>query len=367
MSRPLPLLAQVLADPVRLNHLTLPEWDLVVRQGRRADLLARLWILLEGEGSRSLLAPEQHLFSSYRVAAKQAHVVRYEVEQIRQILTGIGQPLVLLKGAAYVMAALPAAKGRIFSDIDILVPKEKIEQIEEAMKCNEWEGTHHDEYDQRYYREWMHEIPPMRHLLRRTVIDIHHSILPETARLHPDPKKLLTDAVPVLGHENIYTLAPVDMILHSATHLFHEGELEHGLRDLVDLDALLRHFGVNDSFWEQLVERAAELDLRRPLFYALHYCVLMVNTPIPPFAMKAAAALGRPPAMVLMDALFGRALRPDHASCDDGFTPLARWLLYIRSHYLRMPFHLLIPHLLRKAFKNHQGSTSLAAPAVEKE
>jgi len=26
------------------------------------------------------------------------------------------------------------------------------------------------------------------------------------------------------------------------------------------------------------------------------------------------------------------------------------WLLYIRSHYLRMPLHLLVPHLARKAY-----------------
>jgi Uncharacterised nucleotidyltransferase len=371
MSRPLPILAQVLADPARMLELTLAEWDLVVRQGRRADLLARLWVLLEEISPHTdgaLSPPKQHLRSSYRVAAKQAQVVRYEVEQIRQALASIDQPLILLKGAAYVMAVLPPAKGRIFSDIDILVPKEKIEQVEQVMIRNEWESAHHDEYDQHYYRAWMHELPPMRHLLRRTVIDIHHSILPETARLHPDPKKLLREIQPLPGFENIYTLSNVDMVLHSATHLFHEGELEHGLRDLVDLDALLRHFGTDNAFWERLVERAVELDLIRPLYYALRYTQQMLQTPAPPFTVKAAATLGRPPAVLswLMDALFERALLPDHSSCDDAFTPLARWMLYIRSHYLRMPFHLLIPHLIRKAIKNRMSSAPLAGPAVEK-
>ena len=79
--------------------------------------------------------------------------------------------------------------------------------------------------------------------------------------------------------------------------------------------------------------------------------------------------LGKPSAALslLIDALFSRALMPDHASCDDKFTPLARWLLYIRSHYLRMPLHLLIPHLLRKAIKKRQAEKPLAAVAeVEK-
>jgi 3-hydroxyacyl-CoA dehydrogenase len=56
------------------------------------------------------------------------------------------------------------------------------------------------------------------------------------------------------------------MVLHSATHLFFEGELRHGLRDLVDLDDLVRHFAAQDaSFWQRLVARAFEMDLARPL------------------------------------------------------------------------------------------------------
>jgi len=50
-----------------------------------------------------------------------------------------------------------------------------------------------------------------------------------------------------------------------------------------------------------------------------------------------------------MDGLFLRGLAPDHPSCDRPLTRAARWLLYARAHKLRMPLHLLIPHLVRKA------------------
>jgi len=33
----------------------------------------------------------------------------------------------------------------------------------------------------------------------------------------------------------------------------------------------------------------------------------------------------------------------------------ARWLLYVRGHALRMPLHLVLPHLLRKAWLRHFG------------
>jgi hypothetical protein len=148
----------------------------------------------------------------------------------------------------------------------------------------------------------------------------------------------------------LQVLAPVDMILHSATHLFSDGELEHGLRDLSDLDGLLRHFSGEPDFWRRLADRAREIDLARPLYYALRYTRRILGTPVPDSAVAMADA-GLPPRLLawLMDELFMRALRPDHPSCADAFTPAARWLLYVRSHWLRMPPLLLVQHLLHKA------------------
>src|SRR5690606_30867577 len=144
-------------------------------------------------------------------------------------------------------------------------------EVEAALMLHGWTSTHHDAYDQRYYRTWMHELPPMQHIHRMTVIDVHHAILPETATCRPDPAKLMAAARPIEASNGLMTLAPVDMVLHSACHLFHESETDHGLRDLVDIDALLRHFGTMPDFWRHLPERARELELQRPLRYALRY------------------------------------------------------------------------------------------------
>jgi hypothetical protein len=161
--------------------------------------------------------------------------VRWEVKCIQRALADVGVPVILLKGAAYVMAGLPPAPGRFFSDIDILVPKATLPAVEAALMLHGWATTHHNAYDQRYYRTWMHELPPMRHATRLSVIDVHHAILPETARLRPDPEKLRDAARPLDPNESVMVLAPTDMVLHSALHLFHDGEFDSGLRDLVDL------------------------------------------------------------------------------------------------------------------------------------
>jgi len=353
------LLLTALRNPESTLSLGLEDWDLLVRQARRADLLARLCVLLGEQGllDEVPLQARNHLESELLLAKTHERVVRWEGRKIHQALEDFNIPVILLKGAAYVLGDLPTGRGRLFNDVDILVPKRELDTVEKALIRRGWMLTHLDAYDKRYYSLWMHQLPPLRHIRRKTVLDVHHTILPETARLCPDPVKLIAESQPLNGHGCLKILAPADVVLHSATHLFHEGELEHGLRDLVDLDSLLLHFGRDEAFWPKLVERATELDLVRPLYYALRYTSAILGTPIPEKVednSRSAWPKGIAPA--LMDALFTRALAPDHSSCDIPFTGLARWSLYVRAHALRMPMHLLIPHLIRKAVKRRKGA-----------
>lgn len=367
-----PLIVDALLRPESLlgqRQLTPLQWDLLIRQGRRSHLLARLAHRLQ---QNTLLdaVPRMarlHLLSALRMVDRQDVAMRWEVANIDKALAPIGVKVVLLKGAAYLLAGLPPAHGRSFSDVDILVPKQRLAEVESELKLHGWQGGDMDDYDQRYYRRWMHEIPPMRHIRRGTTIDVHHAILPETARVKVNTPALLDTLVPLPGFDHLYVLAPVDMVLHSATHLFHEGGLENGLRDLFDLDALLRHFGEQATFWPSLVPRAVELGLARPLHYALRYLAELLATPIPPAVAQAAIAAGRPPVVLsaLMDFCYRRALQPLHASCDARATGLARLALYVRSHWLRMPFPLLAVHLTRKAFKRPPAPL-VEAPAREK-
>jgi len=196
----------------------------------------------------------------------------------------------------------------------------------------------------------MHEIPPMLHVRRGTTIDVHHTILPETARIKVNTQELLKEPVQVSGFDNVYVLKPVDMLLHSATHLFHEGELDNGLRDLFDIDSMFRHFGGDSGFWSGLLPRARELGLERPLFYAIFYARNILDTPFPDDLLRALEDLA-PPLLIrrLMAFCYSKALRPNHASSHARGTWIARKALYIRSHWIRMPSFLLIRHLVHKA------------------
>ncbi len=351
------LVCAALRQPQQLPGLTLAGWDVRVRQARRAGLLARIACMLEAQGSLDEVpdAPRAHLKAAMTLAEAQHAEALRELDCIHTALAPTGVRPVLLKGAAYVAGGLLPAMGRVFSDIDILVPKDRLPEVEAALMSQGWATTHHSAYDQRYYRQWMHELPPLRHIRRQNVLDVHHAILPETARLKPSSAKLLASARTLPDAPHFAVLAPADMVLHSMVHLFHNDDLSHSLRDLSDLDMLLRHFGRAAGFWTELLDRARELDLTRPLHYGLRYASRLLATPVPQNVLDTAAE-GGPGRIVgaASDWLWTRALRPQHSTASDGWTPLAVFALYVRAHWLRMPPLLLVRHLTVKALRLHE-------------
>lgn len=365
------VLLRVLREPGVLESLSTPQWEWLLRQARHADLLARIaWWSERVMPAGTPPGVREHLADVTTLAkARQQEVLR-EVAALRRALEPLGLPLVLLKGAAYLATGEAAGAGRMFSDIDLLVPKPRLPEVEASLMQHGWAALPMSDYDQGYYRRWMHELPPMRHMHRQTVIDVHHAILPATARLRPSSDLILAAAVAVDGEPGLCVLAPVDRVLHGTVHLLHNEEMSHGLRDLSDLDLMLREHGTDDRFWAALVDRAQGLGLQRPLFYGLRYARLLLGTPVPPATVSALSAAA-PPAILLrlMDALWCRALAPLHpGGAARGTTP-ALWALYIRAHWLRMPPFLLARHLAvkavarwRAAYGPEHGEGGTAAP-----
>ena len=344
------ILLTALREPARMKAFGLDEWDLLLRIARQTRLLGRLAVIMDEAGETGQLpAGVQSHFTAARVFVNHyQRTARWEINRILAALEGADVPLVLLKGSAYILAGLPPSRGRLLSDVDLLVPRELLDSFEQTLLAHGWEAVKLEEYDQRYYRTWMHELPPLRNPERMIEVDIHHTISPLTSRLRPDPERLLADSIP-LADSRLRILQPADMVLHSAVHLFHDGELANSLRDLVDLTDLFQHFGRHAGFWEELVERARSQRLLRPLFYTMRYASRLLAAEVPASAMSAAGD-GAPPGPVLrlMDNLIEAVMIPEHPDFPRHRRVVAQWLLYVRSHWLRMPPGKLLPHLARK-------------------
>lgn len=331
------LLARVLADPAESAALSPADWAAVVTVARAELLSGALAFRLAGlpvpDAVAALLADARD------AAAEQRRGALWEAEMARRTLAPLGVPVLLLKGTAFHAAGLSAARGRWVGDLDLLVAHDALPAVEAALLADGWEWAKPDAYDDGYYRRWMHELPPLMHPRRDRLIDVHHTILPPTARIAPDAGAILAAAVP-LGN-GLAVPCPADMVVHAAIHLLADGDLAGGLRNLWDIDRLLREFAEADAdFWLRLHARAAEHGASRVVALAARLTHALFATPIPDGWQRARQG----------DALFRRRLlaRDGWGRQTHGGTRLA---FYVRSHWLRMPPLLLARHLSIKAWK----------------
>lgn len=338
-------LSEVLLHPGSVHRADDEAWLSLLEEAESTRLLGRLVLEIDKvpdvAGDRVWL--RDRLASARAFSRECERAVAWEVRRVARAFQGRPWRWVLLKGAAYVAAHLPPAAGRRVADVDVLVPPQYLEAAAAALEDHGWHTAELDAYDLRYYREWMHELPPMMHDVRGSVVDLHHAILPRTSRLTASSHALIARAVPA-GPAHV--LCPSHMVLHAAVHLFHDGEISGAIRDLVDLDALLRYFDARTpGFWTALEEDAAALGLERPAFYALRYSSRLLRTPVPA-ATSARFARAAPPAPLvsLMDTLVERTLS---APVTAGGS-LSAFALLVRSHWLRMPPLLLARHVAHK-------------------
>lgn len=345
-------LVTTLREPKRAADLSLGAWSELIAVARRANLLGRLANGLLDAGMYPPAPARRHLDAARQLSARQRQSVIWEAHELSRALAPLGVPVVLLKGAAYTMGAHPVSEGRLYGDIDILVPREALGKAEMRLMVAGWTSSNTSDYDQRYYRRWMHELPPMMHLRRGTVLDVHHTILPLTARDSPDPRQIFETAAPLAGLPCLHIPTEENLLIHSITHLLHEGELHNGLRDLFDIDGLIRAGTLAPDFWQRVVEASHEMGLSRHVAFGLHLAQTLIGSPIPPetlAALQPKSALGWRTAALAR--LYRAALHPEREAADSGPAVAARLALYVRAHWLRMPPHLLLQHLARKALQ----------------
>ncbi len=362
-------LVKVLNTPEIARSLDDPGWSTLIAVARKANLLGALAERLSASHVSVQAQATRHLDGARQLSLRQRRSVLWEVHQLQSALGKLKIPVLLLKGAAYVMSQEAVAKGRLFGDIDILVPKSSLGDVESQLMLHGWVSAKTSAYDQRYYRQWMHEIPPMQHIHRSTVVDVHHTILPPTARYRPDPEQIIarSRAVTISGLENMRTPCQEDLVIHSITHLVHEGELNNGLRDLADIDGMLRNFGNEPGFWSRLCEHTAGNDLAQPVVLGLRLVRLVFDTPIPErlFTQLTAVDNVKFPTQ-LLESIYQRALHTDEFDVSHSVADFCRWLIYVRSHALRMPPLLLIRHLTIKAwmgwFESRRANASEGPP-----
>jgi hypothetical protein len=367
------LLVDALRDPASTRSLDARGWTALITMARAEQLIGTLAHRLADMDVPPAIAA---ILSDARINAEhQRRTALWEAECARRALGGYAGKVVLMKGTAYVAAGLVAGEGRHIGDLDIMVARDDLPLVEALLLAKGgWEWVKEDAYDDAYYRDHMHELPPMIHKERDRMIDVHHTILPLTAGPRPDARAMLADALDVRINStdsaepagaagdaedqprfsttrastgsaltgNMCVLSRTDMTIHCATHLIADGDLAGGLRNLWDMHCLLTQFSRdNDDFWFALQARAQHHGLWQAVHTAARLAHQLYGTDIPDsWRIRGNADWHFIRRLTARDG-WGRATRK--------FTRLA---FYIRSHWLRMPPAMLARHLWTKWLKS---------------
>lgn len=340
-----------LREPSTCLQWNEPDWEYVLRFARRLRLLGRLAHSLHSAGLMQALpaGAQRALNAERRFSDARITSIKWVIDRITAPLATADYPLVLLKGAAYIGQDLSIAGGRLPSDLDILVPRRHIADAQARLVDVGWQEMALDAHDRHYYHELSHEVPPMRHEVHGVELDLHHNILPPVARVTVDADLLLARLQPCrLGPWQV--LHPVDQVLHNTSHLFQDSEARDRIRDLVDLDGLLRHFGTDAAFWTELPNRARQLGLSDPLALGCHFARRWLGTPVPSAALASIQAAG--PGWLhraWLHPLLGALLTPTEPDARPSIRQqAAAQVVLVRYHLGRMPLRMLLPHLVHK-------------------
>jgi len=178
-------------------------------------------------------------------------------------LAAAGVPVIVLKGAA--LAALyPDPALRLYTDLDLLVPRAQLDEAEAALhglgyRCSQpkdWALAHH------------YHLPPMVRDRAQLAVEVHWR-LDDTWRVGCLPvDELWSRAVPwsVQG-QAAQRLEVVDAALHLCRHAVVQNRLHAGLGSLTDLRQVTDGWGRAE--WEALARRAADYGLRSAVYLML--------------------------------------------------------------------------------------------------
>lgn len=347
-------LIRVLREPTVVRGWAADDWNRFLPLARNARLLGRCLVLFE---DRKLLDQvPQRILDQLRGALVQTRYVQgqalREWRLVKRVLDEAGVKVLPLKGVAYLLADLPPARWRNLSDIDVLVAPDAIAHAEQALKARNWlPSGEFDAYDEHYYRDWMHEVPPLMHRDRDFEVDLHHNLAPPVSRVRIDASKLWRATVMVTDREGREQamLGAAETLLHNAVHLFMNDELRGGLRDVVDFSELFTHYNATVPAFEQtLLTRADDLGCERALYYAVSTARRLLGLAT---SDRFADGVERAAPNVLiaqsMRRMIDQVLAPSRVGSRR--SALAEWLLFVRSHWIRMPPLMLARHLFRKA------------------
>ncbi|TWU21202.1 hypothetical protein Pla52o_42360 [Novipirellula galeiformis] len=285
----------LLRGRVPLESVSLPQWDALTLVASHTGLLSRVaWRARESAAWEWIPAPARSRLE-HEIQSTRFNDITFgfELRQLKTALAAVDDPVVLLKGVAYLAAAMPWAGGRRTNDVDLLVSEAALPRVEAALRRVGYAVDDDlSEADCRYYRRWLHELAPLKHAYRRIEVDVHFRLLPIS-----DPRSFVADELIArsirLPDSPFSILDRVDRVLHSALNLARTGEFQRAFRDLWDISCMIEQpcdlAGAQSGErsdtapfdWQELIRRTCELQLGMPVACMLSLAMELLQLDCP--------------------------------------------------------------------------------------
>jgi len=340
----------ILSQQKKLETLTPAQQDALLRVAISAHMHGVLAGIANKQSPLLLPRPLTRHFSSVNTFsfAQKTQVIA-SVTLLSEQLLSANVPVLLLKGAAYILGNKHNAHGRLISDIDILVQQDALKVVESVLHQHGWRAKQLNDYDEKYYREWSHELPPYVHNQTGVTLDIHHNLIPSSSGKTVNISELHASKVEV--GNNVYIPSDGYLILHSAIHLLLNDDTEKGLRDCFDLHSLIQNYLLSKPI-ESLrsifidancdAEFSVLIHLLNRVFADQYHTILLASENLTPLSWHE---------KMLVSSLY-KTVFPQTQHLLDNASLLARQHVYVHGHLSKMPMRLFIKHISYKSYRS---------------
>lgn len=254
------------------------DWDNLLVAASQQGLSLLLYDRLSSPLLKELVPePVQgSLRETYLQVTARNMVMLHHAKALLEELRGRGIEVIALKGLYLAEKVYTGIGLRTFGDIDLLLHRPDLPAALEIMRDLGYElSTWYDPADANID---IKHLPPLIKT-NAPVVELHWTILEEDKPFTIDVDALWARSVPVdIAGVNVRGLGVEDLLLHLGLHLTYQHRLAAGVRNLYDIDAVIRREVVD---WQQLVATAHLWHAERVTWLTLRLLEDIAETPLP--------------------------------------------------------------------------------------
>ncbi|HPL49037.1 MAG TPA: nucleotidyltransferase family protein [Smithella sp.] len=267
-------------DPARLSALTPENWKKFKAIAAHQRVTPLVFYRLKKKNLDQAVPSD--VYASLKEVYQQNIIRIMKISgQSRRVLKALntaGIPTIPLKGIVLANSVYESIGLRKMSDIDLLVPSEKLARAVEILTGMGYKTLEPFSLDS--IIQFRMHLPPFVKKDHVT-IEIHWNITSPNTYYSIDPQELWEQAVPgqILDYETLI-LSPEDFLLHICLHTSYQHQFDFGLGPFCDIAEVIHHFGTTLD-WQVAMEKAHQRVWSRGVYMALVIAAEFAGADVP--------------------------------------------------------------------------------------